>query len=123
MMFALSVDFFNGGYSIGAPTSLWWVQLATAVVFGLGIATVLTLVFTPAMLALRVWVTAGAYASGTMIGSLLGGRDSRIARDRRARRAARKARNMGLDWSEFIGDGPEPVSPSPDIVAPLKAAE
>ena len=31
--------------------------MATAVVFGLGIATMLTLVFTPAMLALRVWAT------------------------------------------------------------------
>jgi len=30
---------------------LWWKQLATAVVFGLGIATVLTLVFIPALLA------------------------------------------------------------------------
>ena len=62
MMFGLSLDFFNGGYSFDSPTALWWKQLATAVVFGLGIATVLTLVFTPAMLALRVW--AGTYLSG-----------------------------------------------------------
>ena len=55
MMFGLSLDFFGGGYSIDSPTALWWKQLATAVVFGLGIATVLTLVFTPSMLALRVW--------------------------------------------------------------------
>ena len=56
MMFGLSLDFFNGGYSIDSPTALWWKQLATAVVFGLGTATVLTLVFTPALLALRVWL-------------------------------------------------------------------
>ena len=56
MMFGLSLDFFNGGYTIDSPTALWWKQLATAVVFGLGIATVLTLVFTPSMLALRIWV-------------------------------------------------------------------
>ena len=50
MMFGLSLDFFGGGYTIDSPTALWWKQLATAVVFGLGIATVLTLVFTPSML-------------------------------------------------------------------------
>ncbi|MEO1314240.1 MAG: efflux RND transporter permease subunit, partial [Pseudomonadota bacterium] len=43
MMFGLSVDFIGGGFTIDAPTSLWWKQLATAVVFGLGLATVLTL--------------------------------------------------------------------------------
>ncbi len=58
MMFGLSIDFDAGSYSIDAPTALWWKQLATAVVFGLGIATVLTLVLTPALLALRIWVTA-----------------------------------------------------------------
>jgi len=57
MMLGLSLDFVNGGYSVNSPTALWWKQLATAVVFGLGIATMLTLVFTPAMLALRVWAT------------------------------------------------------------------
>ena len=56
MMFAASMDFANGGISLGAPTALWWVQLATAVIFGLGIATVLTLMVTPAALAARVWV-------------------------------------------------------------------
>ncbi|MDE0851218.1 efflux RND transporter permease subunit, partial [Yoonia sp.] len=45
MMFGLSLDFMNGGYSLDSPTALWWKQLATAVVFGLGIATMLTLVF------------------------------------------------------------------------------
>ena len=58
MMLGLSIDFGMGGYSIDAPTALWWKQLATAVVFGLGIATVLTLVLTPALLALRIWATA-----------------------------------------------------------------
>jgi multidrug efflux pump len=55
MMFGISLDFANGGYTVNSPTALWWKQLATAVVFGLGIATVLTLVFTPSLLALRVW--------------------------------------------------------------------
>jgi multidrug efflux pump len=56
MVFGLSLDFVNGGFSIDSPTALWWKQLATAVVFGLGIATMLTLIFTPSMLALRIWI-------------------------------------------------------------------
>jgi len=59
MMFAVSLDFANGRVLQGAPTALWWVQLATAVVFGLGIATVLTLVVTPAALAAREWSRLG----------------------------------------------------------------
>ena len=43
MMYGISLDFAAGGYTIDSPTALWWKQLATAVVFGLGIATVLTL--------------------------------------------------------------------------------
>jgi len=54
MMFGLSLDFIHGGATLDSPTALWWKQLATAVVFGLGIATALTLVVTPALLALRV---------------------------------------------------------------------
>ena len=81
MMFGLSLDFMNGGYSIDSPTALWWKQLATAVVFGLGIATVLTLVFTPSMLALRVWL--GTYVGwlARALAALSMGRASRAARD------------------------------------------
>ena len=62
MMLGISIDFINGGYTIDQPTALWWKQLATAVVFGLGVATVLTLVLTPSLLALRIWISKGAYA-------------------------------------------------------------
>ena len=55
MMFGLSLDFQNGGYSINGPTVTWWKQLATAIVFGLGFATILTLLLTPTFLALRYW--------------------------------------------------------------------
>ena len=41
MAVGLSLNFAEGGYSLDSPTALWWKQLATAVVFGLGIATVL----------------------------------------------------------------------------------
>ncbi|QPM89981.1 efflux RND transporter permease subunit [Pseudooceanicola algae] len=98
MMFGLSLDFFGGGYSIDSPTALWWKQLATAVVFGLGIATVLTLVFTPSMLALRVW--AGHYLLWIARGlaSLSLGRSSQAARDWALRRAARRVRHPEILW-------------------------
>lgn len=67
MMLGISIDFINGGYFIDQPTALWWKQLATAVVFGLGIATILTLVLTPSLLALRIWVSKGAYAGFSRI--------------------------------------------------------
>ncbi len=103
MMFGLSLDFFNGGYSIDAPTALWWKQLATAVVFGLGIATVLTLVFTPSMLALRVWLSAGAYKSGRRLAALSMGRGNRTARDLALTRAARKQKVSEIIW-DFAPD-------------------
>ncbi len=98
MMFGLSLDFINGGYSLDAPTALWWKQLATAVVFGLGIATVLTLVFTPSMLALRVWVSTGAYRSMKLVQALALGRTSEAARDRRLRRSAKRTPLDDMVW-------------------------
>ena len=98
MMFGLSLDFIGGGYSINSPTSLWWKQLATAVVFGLGIATVLTLVLTPSFLSLRVWL--GTYMSwmGRILARITGGRSSRIAQDMRLARKARKMPTTEIQW-------------------------
>jgi multidrug efflux pump len=36
--------------TVGAPATQWWIQLSTAIVFGLGFATLLTLIVTPAAL-------------------------------------------------------------------------
>ncbi len=101
MMFGLSFDFIDGGYSINSPTALWWKQLATAVVFGLGIATILTLIFTPSMLALRVWFWTGAYRSAAILSALSLGRDSRAARDGALRRAARQLRSPEIVWDDI----------------------
>ncbi|WP_439124527.1 efflux RND transporter permease subunit [Marivita sp.] len=100
MMFGLSLDFFGGGYSIDSPTALWWKQLATAVVFGLGIATVLTLVFTPSMLALRVWFTTYALWVFRLLARLGGGRASRAGRDWALQRAARQLKSPTILWEE-----------------------
>lgn len=105
MMFGLSLDFINGGYSINSPTALWWKQLATAVVFGLGTATVLTLVVTPSLLALRIWFGTGAYRSLKALSALIQGTDSSAARDLALERAAR---NMG--GTEIVWDEASPAS-------------
>ena len=55
MVLQLNIDFFTREITHGAPSTQWWVQLATAVAFGLTFATILTLVFTPAMLAIGVY--------------------------------------------------------------------
>lgn len=52
MALMFNIDIFNAAVEYGSPTSKFWVDLAVAVVFGLGVSTALTLVFTPAALAL-----------------------------------------------------------------------
>ncbi|MDA8585229.1 efflux RND transporter permease subunit [Rhodobacteraceae bacterium] len=98
MMFGLSLDFIGGGYSVDSPTALWWKQLATAVVFGLGIATVLTLVFTPSMLALRIWCWSILGFVLTALSALTGGRRSASARDWALSRAARNQKATEVIW-------------------------
>jgi multidrug efflux pump len=100
MMFGISLDFGNGGYTVDSPTALWWKQLATAVVFGLGIATVLTLIVTPSLLALRVWwaTILGWIARG--LARMGAARASRTAQDWALARAARQTRDPVIYWDE-----------------------
>ncbi|NEX44874.1 efflux RND transporter permease subunit [Pseudotabrizicola algicola] len=109
MMFGLSVDFFGGGYSLNSPSALWWIQLATAVVFGLGVATMLTLVLTPSLLALRVWFWAGAYRGWAQLSALAHGKGSLEARDLALTRAARAVKGPTILWDEPS----EPQTPHP----------
>ncbi len=53
MALGLSINFATREVTIGAPAAQWWTQLATAIVFGLGFATVLTLVVAPSALMFR----------------------------------------------------------------------
>ncbi|WP_375594956.1 efflux RND transporter permease subunit [Algihabitans albus] len=53
MVLGANIDLIQRVVQVGAPSTQWWSQLATAIVFGLGFATLLTLVFTPCMLMLR----------------------------------------------------------------------
>ncbi|MCP9483897.1 efflux RND transporter permease subunit [Shimia sp. CNT1-13L.2] len=117
MMFGLSLDFANGGYSFDSPTALWWKQLATAVVFGLGIATVLTLIFTPSMLALRVWFTTYLRWMAALLARLSLGRGSRAARDWALRREAKRIKAPVLLWDD------EEETVTPPSGKALRAAE
>jgi multidrug efflux pump len=49
--FGVNVNFVERALVVGAPSTQWWIQLSTAIVFGLSFATILTLVVTPAQLA------------------------------------------------------------------------
>ena len=56
MMFGVSIDFIARDISVGAPSTQWWTQLSTSIVFGLSFSTILTLVVTPCALLARVHV-------------------------------------------------------------------
>ncbi|WP_339743643.1 efflux RND transporter permease subunit [uncultured Maricaulis sp.] len=51
MAWQINADFSRGVIGIGGPASEWWVQLSSAVVWGLGFSTLLTLILTPVLLA------------------------------------------------------------------------
>jgi len=116
MMFGLSLDFISGGYSIDSPTALWWKQLATAVVFGLGIATVLTLVFTPSLLAVRVWIETYVMWIGRLLVRLGASHHGKAAKDWSLRRQARRTKTTEIIWDE------DHLNPAKPVIMPLPDA-
>ncbi len=52
MALQINMNFFTQTISVGSITAIWWVQLSTAIIFGLAYSTMLTLVLIPSMLAL-----------------------------------------------------------------------
>ena len=53
MTLMINIDFFTREIKYGSPDTQWWVQMSTAIVFGLLFATLLTLIVTPCALMLR----------------------------------------------------------------------
>ena len=53
MVTMTNVDFISREIKMGTQDTQWWVQLSTAIVFGLIFATLLTLIVTPSALMLR----------------------------------------------------------------------
>jgi multidrug efflux pump len=71
MALQINLDFFDHSVQFGSITSIWWVQLSTAIIFGLGFATIITLILTPVMLAFptifrtEIWPKLKSYFSRT----------------------------------------------------------
>ena len=61
----INFDFFNQVIAQGGITSAWWIQLSTAIIFGLAFSTLLTLLLIPTLLAMpHVWMRSGKRAFG-----------------------------------------------------------
>lgn len=52
MVTGMNINFITREVTFGAPSTQWWNQLSTSIAGGLAFATILTLLFTPALLAL-----------------------------------------------------------------------
>ena len=72
MVIGLNINFFTREIVYGAPSTQWWTELSSAIAGGLVVATVLTLILTPAML-------------------IIGANFTEWRKARRARRIERKA--------------------------------
>ena len=62
MVIGLNINFFTREIVYGAPSTQWWTELSSAIAGGLVVATVLTLILTPAMLMLGANFTASRLA-------------------------------------------------------------
>jgi len=58
MAFQINMNFFDRVIAYGGITSVWWVQLSTAVISGLAFSTILTLLVIPSMLAMPANIAA-----------------------------------------------------------------
>jgi len=58
MVFGVNINLVERDVSIGAPSSQWWMQLASSVAGGLAFATILTLLLTPSLLMIQANVAA-----------------------------------------------------------------
>ncbi|MBL4892355.1 MAG: efflux RND transporter permease subunit [Rhizobiaceae bacterium] len=68
MALAINVNFIDRIISVGSITAIWWIQLSTAIISGLGFSTVLTLVMIPVMLSLPSnLASAGRWIAGIFV--------------------------------------------------------
>ena len=81
----INVGFFDRTVTYGGPVAVWWVQLSTAIISGLGFATLLTLVVTPVLLAAPTVIRESSWNIRESAQSLL---RRRSLRDRRVGGAA-----------------------------------
>lgn len=72
MVLEVNIDFIGRNVDIGGPSTQWWSQLATAVAGGLAFATLLTLILTPSLLALKAKLDARRARSATKVENSFG---------------------------------------------------
>ena len=89
MVLATNIDFFSRTVQTGAPSTQWWRQLSTAIVFGLSFATLLTLLVTPSALMLR--------ENASQLMKRLRGGSAQEPKDKHGRRGPRKIDDDGED--------------------------
>ncbi|MDA4846936.1 efflux RND transporter permease subunit [Hoeflea poritis] len=89
MALQINMNFFTQTISVGGITSIWWVQLSTAIIFGLAFSTMLTLVLIPSMLALP-----------TNVRDLWGGKAKRVEDGTRAEPEGSENKTVAADDEE-----------------------
>jgi len=62
MVLGININLIDRQVSVGAPSSQWWTQLASAVAGGLAFATLLTLLLTPSLLMIQANVSRRLHA-------------------------------------------------------------
>jgi multidrug efflux pump len=91
MMAAVEINFWTREVTVGGPNGMMWVQLSTAIVFGLAFSKMITLGLVPAMLALPYrWRERRARKRGETYNHAHGIPDNVVA-DMNRRRAEREA--------------------------------
>ncbi|MEO0382404.1 MAG: efflux RND transporter permease subunit [Pseudomonadota bacterium] len=120
MALQINLNFVDRVIQVGSITSIWWVQLATAVISGLAFSTLLTLVIVPVMLCLpTVWASSFAAWDRWLIGNVAPYRTVARAygRDVKAPPAKRDSDDSTPD------DGPANDDRRPELVPLPQAAE
>lgn len=111
MVFEINIDFGAARLGIGNETSDWWVLLSSAIVFGLGFSTLLTLILTP------VWLAA-PHVLAARFGRLTAPVRERVERWLDARDAVAAAA-AASPLPEAMAEHPAPAVPAE---APLRGA-
>ncbi len=76
----VNFNFFERVISVGGITSVWWVQLSTAVIFGLAFSTILTLILVPVLLTLPANAVSAYARNAARIGRLAAALKAMMAR-------------------------------------------
>ena len=118
MALQINLNFVDRVIQVGSITSIWWVQLATAVISGLAFSTVLTLVIVPVMLCLpTVWSASFAAWDSWLMRNVAPYRTVMGVYGRRLSQPASAQGRRGKD------DGPANDDRQPDLTPMPQAAE